>query len=51
MFQKLILLTGLMASIGAHAATSTNSPVPEPESMSLMLLGLGLIGVIVFRQK
>ncbi|HSI44892.1 MAG TPA: PEP-CTERM sorting domain-containing protein [Methylophilus sp.] len=51
MFQKLILLTGLIASIGANAATSTNSPVPEPESISLMLFGLGVIGVIVFRQK
>ncbi|HSI28469.1 MAG: PEP-CTERM sorting domain-containing protein [Methylophilus sp.] len=51
MLQKLILLAGLIASIGANAAAPANSPVPEPESMSLMLLGLGLIGVIVFRQK
>jgi hypothetical protein len=51
MFQKMILLAGLIASIAANAAVPTNSPVPEPESISLMLLGLGLIGVIVFRQK
>ncbi|MFQ6405079.1 PEP-CTERM sorting domain-containing protein [Methylophilus sp. 'Pure River'] len=50
MLKKMIPLTGLVASLGAHA-TSTTVAVPEPESVSLVLLGLGLIGWIVIRRK
>lgn len=51
MVHKFMLITGLLASAGAHAASFTNAPVPEPETISLMLFGVGVIGVIVFRQK
>jgi hypothetical protein len=51
MLRKIILLTALLTSIAANAATSNSSPVPEPESLSLILLGIAIMGLIVFRQK
>jgi len=50
MLKKMISLAGLLATFGAHAA-STIVAVPEPESVSLVLVGLGLIGWIVIRRK